>query len=63
MGPLENSTEHLYTLAVAAVVDIVVVNRELEVVAVVDIVDIVVVYRELEVVAVVDIAVVHRDLG
>ena len=38
MEPLENSTEHLYTLAVAAVVDIVVVYRELEVVAVVDIV-------------------------
>ena len=35
MGPLENSTEHLYTLAV---VDIVVVYRELEVVVVVDIV-------------------------
>ena len=37
MGPLENSTEHLYTLAVVDIVDIVVVNRELVVLAVVDV--------------------------
>ena len=44
MGPLENSTEHLYTLAVVDIVDIVVVHREL---AVVSVVDIVVVDRDL----------------
>ena len=44
MGPLENSTEHLYTLAVVDIVDIVVVYRELEVVVVVDVV---IVHRDL----------------
>ena len=38
MGALENSTEHLYTLAVVDIVDIVVVYRELVVLAVLDVV-------------------------
>ena len=44
MAALENSTEHLYTLAVVDIVDIVVVYRELVVVAVVAVL---IVHRDL----------------